>query len=233
MTRSGSESEEAEKFRVEAELRWPTVLAILAALALYALLPSLLPAWVRYGVIAVCIVLLIPVFVLNPRRLSKEAPWARRLAVTAATVLLAANLIAFVELMFALLNSDQPDPRGLLLAALEVWITQAIAFAVIYWEMDRGGPVTRRMRGLEQHPPADFRFPQDEDVVLPADKTTAREWRPAYFDYLYFSATNSMAFSPTDVLPLSHRAKALMLVQSVGAFLLLALAIARAVNILS
>ena len=41
-----------------------------------------------------------------------------------------------------------------------------------------------------------------------------------------------MAFSPTDVMPLTHRAKALMLVQSIGGFLLLALAIARAVNVL-
>jgi uncharacterized membrane protein len=177
--------------------------------------------------------LLIPVIVVNPRRLVKEAPWARRLAIIAATVLLVANLVAFVELLFALVAPSAPDPRGLLLAALEVWVTQTIAFAVIYWEMDRGGPVTRRMRAREKHPPADFRFPQDEDVVLPADRGRGAAWRPAYFDYLYFSATNSMAFSPTDVLPLSHRAKALMLAQSIAAFLLLALAIARAVNILS
>ncbi len=225
--------DQAEKFRIEAELRWPTVLAILVALALYALLPSLLPSWIRYGVIIVCLALLIPVFVLNPRRLVNEAPWARRLAVTVAVVLLLANLVAFVELLFALVSVDEPDPQGLLLGALVVWVTQAIAFAVIYWEMDRGGPVTRRMQPREKHPTADFRFPQDEDVVLPADKTSDREWRPAYFDYLYFSATNSMAFSPTDVLPLSHRAKALMLAQSIAGFLLLALAIARAVNILS
>jgi uncharacterized membrane protein len=168
VTRTGStDADGAEKFRVEAELRWPTLLAILVALALYALLPSLLPDWIRYGVIVVCVALLIPVFVLNPKRLVNEARWARRLAVIVATVLLIANLIAFVELMFALLNADAPDPRGLLLAALEVWVTQAIAFAVIYWELDRGGPVTRRMQAREKHPPADFRFPQDEDVSSP------------------------------------------------------------------
>jgi hypothetical protein len=42
-----------------------------------------------------------------------------------------------------------------------------------------------------------------------------------------------MAFSPTDVMPLSVRAKMLMLVQSVTGFVLLTLVIARSVNILA
>ena len=221
----------AERFRAEAELRWPVTVAILVSLALYAALPTLLPSWVRFGVIGVCIALLIPVFVFNPGRLAKEASWARRLSLTAAFILLGANLVAFVDLLVGLINTDSPDPQRLLLGALQVWTTQVISFAVIYWELDRGGPVIRRLRAREEHPDADFRFPQDEDVALPGD-TPAREWRPAFFDYLYFSATNSMAFSPTDVMPLTHRVKGLMLAQSIAGFLLLALAIARAVNVL-
>jgi len=42
-----------------------------------------------------------------------------------------------------------------------------------------------------------------------------------------------MAFGPTDVMPLSTRAKLLMAYQAVAAFILLALVISRAVNILT
>ena len=41
-----------------------------------------------------------------------------------------------------------------------------------------------------------------------------------------------MAFSPSDTMPLSHRAKALMLLESFGGFVMLALVIARAVALL-
>jgi uncharacterized membrane protein len=59
------------------------------------------------------------------------------------------------------------------------------------------------------------------------------DWRPGYIDYLYMSVTNMMAFSPTDVMPLTTRAKLLMMLQSMTGFVLLALVIARAVNIVA
>jgi uncharacterized membrane protein len=72
----------------------------------------------------------------------------------------------------------------------------------------------------------DFRFPQEDDG-------RPTPWRPAFVDYLYFALTNMMAFSPTDVMPLTARAKGLMAVQALTGFVLLALVISRAVNILS
>jgi hypothetical protein len=57
-------------------------------------------------------------------------------------------------------------------------------------------------------------------------------WRPGFGDYLYTSLTNATAFSPTDTMPLTHTAKFVMGIQSVTAFLTLALVVARAVNIL-
>jgi uncharacterized membrane protein len=59
-----------------------------------------------------------------------------------------------------------------------------------------------------------------------------RGWVAAFVDYLYFSLTNSMAFSPTDTMPLTTRAKALMGLQSFIAFVILSLVIARAVSLL-
>jgi uncharacterized membrane protein len=58
-------------------------------------------------------------------------------------------------------------------------------------------------------------------------------WYPTFLDYLYLSLTNASAFSPTDTMPLTHRAKSLMGLQSTVSFITVALLAARAVNILS
>ena len=58
-------------------------------------------------------------------------------------------------------------------------------------------------------------------------------WRPGFLDYLYVSFTNATAFSPTDTMPLSHPAKAVMALQSATALATVALVVARAVNILA
>jgi uncharacterized membrane protein len=51
-------------------------------------------------------------------------------------------------------------------------------------------------------------------------------------DYLYVSFTNALAFSPTDVMPMTRWAKMTMLTQSAISVVTVALVIARAVNIL-
>ena len=58
-------------------------------------------------------------------------------------------------------------------------------------------------------------------------------WVPTYVDYLYLSLTNSSAFSPTDTMPLSTRAKALMGLEATAALLTTLLVIARAVGSLT
>ena len=55
----------------------------------------------------------------------------------------------------------------------------------------------------------DFLFPQ-RGANLPHYES----WPPRYTDYLYLAFTTSFAFSPTDTLPLTRRAKMLMLLQS-------------------
>ena len=49
---------------------------------------------------------------------------------------------------------------------------------------------------------------------------------------MYVSLTNSLAFSPTDAMPLSRRAKSLMGLESVISNVVVVLVIARAVNVL-
>jgi hypothetical protein len=125
----------------------------------------------------------------------------------------------------------------MLLAAGQVWLTNIIAFGLIFWELDRGGPVARtQIRERRDLPPADFRFSQDEndDAVdeVAVGASGRSDWVPTLMDYLYVSVTNSTAFSPTDTMPLSVRAKLLMSVESVAALLTSVLVIARAVGAL-
>jgi uncharacterized membrane protein len=222
--------------RTETESRWPAAIAIVVALALYTTLPGTFFPELRYVVLALGVVLLIPLIVLNPRRLNREARWSRLLSIGQTLILLIANQVALIQLIVQLVTVQGSDGHPLLLAALQVWVTNIIAYALLYWELDRGGPVARRIRAREKLEPADFRFPQDEDhdaVTEVAVRSSVKsDWVPGYVDYLYFSLSNAMAFSPTDTMPLSHRAKALMGFEAFAGFVLLALVISRAVSLL-
>ncbi|NYD66061.1 hypothetical protein [Agromyces atrinae] len=215
-----------------AEHRWPVVIAVLIALALHLFLPSSLLEVQRYIVAVVVVALLIPLIVLNPHRLVRQTRWSRNLEIVTALVLVAANQITLVLLVFQLVERAG-DGTALLVASLQVWTTNVIAFALLYWVIDRGGPVARVHVPREDLAHADFRFPQDEDhdavVEVARGSSRTSDWVPSFVDYLYFSLSNSMAFSPTDTMPLTHRAKLLMGLESFAGFILLALVIARAV----
>ena len=131
--------------------------------------------------------------------------------------------LLLLAVIISLVNGDEKCGGQLLLKAITVWGTNVIVFGLWFWEVDRGGPV-RRLR--PKPPPADWQFPQMENPDL-----AAPGWRPELIDYLYVSATNSIAFSPTDAMPLSRRAKLLMLAESMTAGLTVLLVLARAVNI--
>ena len=73
-----------------------------------------------------------------------------------------------------------------------------------------------------------FAFPQQLNPRI-----ASPDWRPRFIDYLYLGFTNATAFSPTDVMPLTHRAKYMMLVQATVALALFGLVVARAVNVFS
>ena len=142
-----------------------------------------------------------------------------------------------IVFLIQVLLKGSHDASGVLLAALEVWVTNVIAFALLYWDLDRGGPVSRTMRSRSDLPPADFRFPQDEDddavAEVAARSSAAVDWTPRFVDYLYTSLSNGMAYSATDAMPLSPRFKLLNGLQAFGCFVVLALVIARAVNVLA
>ncbi|MEU3861745.1 hypothetical protein AB0F03_31015 [Streptomyces sp. NPDC028722] len=218
------------------EARLSAVIATLAAVVLYLALPQRLLIAPRYVLPALELLLLVPLVAINPKRLTRQTRTFRALSLTLVGVIAASNLVALGLLIHELVYADVKDGRGLLVAALQVWLTNIIVFGLAYWELDRGGPVSRTQLPRDALPLADFRFPQDEndDAVQEVADGASRssDWVPTLTDYLYVSVTNSTAFSPTDTMPLSTRAKLLMTIQSVSALLTSLLVIARAVSIL-
>ncbi|MPY32435.1 DUF1345 domain-containing protein [Streptomyces adustus] len=218
------------------EARLPGVVATLIAVILYVGLPQQLLLTPRYVLPALELLLLVPLIAINPKRLTRQTTAFRFLSLTLVLLIAASNLTALGILIRELVHADVKDSRSLLVAALQVWLTNIIAFGLAYWELDRGGPVARTQASREDLPLADFRFSQDEndDVVeeVADGASGTSDWVPTLVDYLYISVTNSTAFSPTDTMPLSTRAKLLMSVQSVAALLTSLLVIARAVSVL-
>jgi hypothetical protein len=217
------------------EHRWPAFIATVVALAAYALLPSIVPPLARSAVVGICALMLVVLVFYNPHHFTRESRWSRVAEITLASLILIANQIAFAETVVRLLNKHG-NGSEILLASLQVWVTNVIAFALVFWTMDRGGPVARSTVARPELPLADFRFPQDEDHdavdEVARGSSKLMDWVPNYIDYFYFSLANSMAFSATDTMPLSHRAKLLMALESFSGFVLLALVIARAVSLI-
>jgi len=219
----------------EPEYRWPAVVALVAALALYAFLPNEIFGAQRFVVVAAGGAFLISLSFVNPHRLTRQTHWYRLVSVGFVLVLVLINQVALVILVIKLVGGHHNAP-GLLLAALQVWVANVIGFALLYWELDRGGPVVRTAWARTEIPPADFRFSQDEDeqtIAEVARGSAARvDWTPRFVDYFYASLSNSMAFSASDAMPLRQRTKLLMGLQAFGGFVILALVIARSVGIL-
>jgi hypothetical protein len=204
---------------------WPARLAILAALILYLLLPDAVIVGPRYLVPALEVAALATLSVATPHRTTEQSGLRRVLATGLIALVTVANLFNLGLLIHGLLGGGtQASGRQLILASIAIWVTNVIVFALWYWELDRGGPLARH--DVEHREP-DFLFPQ---MATPgAGRPT---WAPAFIDYLYVSLTNATAFSPTDTMPMTAAAKALMAVQALGSLLTVAMVAARAVNIL-
>ena len=158
------------------------------------------------------------------RRVAQHRRWIRRLALLLTALVTVMNFGSLLLLVRALLGGHLGAPgQTLLLDAINIWATNVIAFALWYWSIDRGGPASKGVTPISQD---DFLFPQ---MAL----ESCKDWSPGFPDYLYLSFTNATAFSPTDTMPLSDRAKMLMMAESAISLLTLALVAARAVNILN
>jgi len=218
------------------EARLPAAIATLAAILLYALLPQRLVVGPRYVIPVLELVLLVFLVAVNPVRMSRQNRIARTVAITMVVLIAATNLFSLGLLLHTLVTS-KTGATDLLVAAFQVWATNVIVFALAFWELDRGGPVVRHLQRRTELPLAEFRFSQDEDrdtvTEVHRGASDVSGWMPTYLDYLYVSLTNSSAFSPTDCMPLSLRAKMLMGVEATAALVTSIVVIAKGVGSLS
>jgi uncharacterized membrane protein len=210
-----------------AEARWPMAGAIVAAMVLTVLLPDdvrLGPQWVLPSIEAV---LLVAVIAADPRSVTRRSREIRVLSIGLVSVLVIGSLWSTALLIDALIHggAQTNSAADLLEAGSVVWVSNNIAFALLYWELDGGG-AAERAHHVPVHP--DLAFPQQLNPGIGPPG-----WRPRFVDYLYLSFTNATAFSPTDVMPLVPWAKIAMTVQAVISLAILGLVIARAVNVFS
>ena len=167
--------------------------------------------------------LLLPLALPGPRLRLEQMGIRRETELVLLSILGAANTLLVIAVIASLVTGNERSGSQLLLKSFTVWGTNVVTFGLWYWTIDRGGP-DRRLRA--KPPPPDFQFPQMENPDL-----AAPGWRPHLVDYVYVSFTNALAFSPTDAMPLSRRAKLLMLFESSLSAVVILLVTARAVNI--
>jgi uncharacterized membrane protein len=144
-------------------------------------------------------------------------------AVSLLAILSAANVSGLIFVLHSLIvEHGLVNGEQLLAAALAIFMTNIIVYALWYWEIDSPG-LTRTLWSKYDK---DFQFTQQEKPEeFPG-------WRPEFADYLFISITNAVNFAPADTRPLTRQAKMLMASQSLVAVFTLALVIARSVSIL-
>ena len=159
----------------------------------------------------------------RPHRALVEMGIRREVGIVLLALASLGNSFLVLAVIASLVSGHETSGSHLLLKGAAVWLTNVILFGLWFWLFDRGGPVSRV--GANP-PPRDFQFPLMENPEL-----AAPGWRPHFVDYMYVSFTNSIAFSPTDSMPLSRWAKLLMLFEASLSALVILLVAARSVNI--
>jgi len=213
--------------RDSAESRWPVILAIVAVLIVLVALPDrvrLMPPWFMAlsGALAISPLLAVCLASNKARWLTVE----RVVMLTLAAVLACMTVVSLVDLVSLLiLHSTAISGLTLLTSSVAIWIINVLMFSLLYWQIDRGGPGLGSSAGIRR---PDWLFPQEG---APAEDLPFG-WVPAFVDYLYLSFSTATAFSSTDVLPLTHRAKLLMMVESSISLVTLVVVAARAINVL-
>jgi uncharacterized membrane protein len=224
-------SEEAEAIDAIEDLDrelpiWGPELVVAVAIALAFLLPTKLTIGPRWLLPSVEALLLLGLIMASPRpriRPSRERRWV---AIALIALVSVTNIVSLTLLCHFLLRGGQENGRVLIYSGALLYITNVLLFGLWYWELDRGGPAARMRKHDRARP--DFLFPQMTD-----ERWAPKGWLPGLGDYLYVSLTNATAFSPTDTMPLTQTAKALMSAQAMVSLVTIGLVVARAVNILN
>jgi uncharacterized membrane protein len=222
---SGKPAAPSWKRETVPESRWPAFFSALVIILGQGWISASLdmqPVWLLPAVSALLLGASVAVYL--PER-ATPSKIARGLSLALVAALVISNVVSLIQLVRGVFAGSSLGPSGLLLAGLALWVTNVATFALVYWELDGDGPESRA-DGYPDYP--DLVFPQqqsDQQGLAPGD------WKPMFSDYLYVSLTAGTAFSPTDAMPYSKRAKLVMGLESSICFLALAMVVARAINI--
>jgi hypothetical protein len=197
---------------------WPAALLLVALAGVFLLVSDRSSAGPRWFVPAVLLALAVP---LGLARRTGAQQVARALGLAVAAFVTAATASSVALLVTGLQTGRRSGDRLLADAAL-IWAANVLTFALWYWEVDGGGPGHRRT-GPDAAP--DFLFPR-----MTVEALGGLGWSPGLVDYLFLAFSTSTAFSPTDTLPLSGRAKLLMMAQALLSLVVLAVIAAYAIN---
>ena len=194
------------------ESRWPPALVILAVVFLVATLPGhvhVVPVWVS------CVAAFAAIAPMAAVGLTGgNTRWLRieRVMIILLATAYVANIIAEVADLIGLitLHPSGNNAFSLLSSSVTIWVTNVLTFSLLFWQIDQDGP-SARASGPKVRPDWDFLQPaKPED--LPAD------WRPLFLDYLFLGYSTATAFSPTQDMPITRRAKMLMMIESTSRF---------------
>jgi hypothetical protein len=207
------------------ERRWPVVLQLLVVvgIATHPARIHIMPLWFGYSLAVACVLPMVAVGISRGGLQWTHLEHWSNLAICALgeTVV----LLTLYHIITQILKTPTAfTGEQLLTTSIAAWATNVVTFSVVYWQLDRGGPEARVNR-LGKKP--EWAFPQAS-----GSDAEAAEWLPTSVDYLFLSFCTATAFSPTDVAPLTARAKMLMMVESTISLITLVIVASRAINIL-
>lgn len=211
-------------FRKTHDPIWQLQLGVIAVMLLQALTSSSFLPYNKFIIIGFEAVLLVVLAIVTSDGYSKVSKTRRIAALILITIIAVINMLSLLFLAQYLLSSHPEglDITEILKSGFAIYTTNIFVFALLYWEMDGGGP-DHRVSSAKKH---DFIFPQ-----MIHREITSDNWQPGFIDYLYLSGTNVTNFASSDTVPISHRAKLLMLSQALVAVIAIVFVAARAIGL--
>jgi len=189
------------------EPRWPIVLM---AMLVYSstLLPGRVKVFPHWALLLLAASVIVPMVALH---LAPDKQRWLKLEKAAIALFLAVAAFGIVLDLKDLFHAMLQPPVGLtgiqlLNSSISLWASNVLMFSVAYWWIDRGGAESR-VSGVQPMP--DWRFPRED-----ADDGRVPPWQPTYVDYLFLAFCTATSFGPTEAMPMTPRAKLLMMAES-------------------
>ena len=202
---------------------WQLQLGVLFIMILQVFTDNSFLPYNKWFIIIIEAILLVALAVVTSDGYHKVSRTRGTVALSLIAVVAVINIFSLIFLMRALIFSHLTHLSGqqLLMNGLGIYVTNIFMFALWYWEVDGGGPDRRTVGERER----DFLFPQMiHTQIAPGG------WLPGFLDYVYLSTTNVTNFASADTVPVSHRAKMLMMLQALTSVVIVVLVVARAIG---